>query len=369
MKLPKKILNFPEIGKVAMRGIGMEKRKMLKEFYINNYFKNYILAKPKLFNWMFKNNGGQVAVLLSGDKIIAHQGHIPVIFTNGKNDYKGFISASTMVDAGFRRRGLMSHLRGNVQNQYEMAISLGGSDMGIALYSSMGYKNYGNLIHLVAIIDPKRCVGIVKSGAALKRNAKLGSGDKGGQVKFIKKFEEIKKDIERLWESVFSGKKYFCVKRNAEFLDWRYAEHPIFKYERYGFWDKGELRALIVFRKELPKGAKWKTIRIVELIGTDDAIPELIKATVLNSKISSDVGWADWLCSNKHICQIVERAGFVSPEKLLPAKIPLLCNPINYEKKGYPVMLWSKNNSLHKRMIPLNEWYITKGDGDADRPN
>jgi len=92
-------IEFPELGNVVMEDIGAERRDDLRRFYDKNYRPGYILGNQELFNWMFKNNGGRVVVLSKNKEILAHQGHIPVVFTNGLKDYKGFISASTIVDA------------------------------------------------------------------------------------------------------------------------------------------------------------------------------------------------------------------------------------------------------------------------------
>lgn len=367
-KIAEKAKDFPGIGQIIMKDIGIEQGESLKDFYSKNYFDNYILANPVLFNWMFKNNGGTVAVLLLNNKILAHQGHVPVIFTDGADDYKGFISASTMVDIDYRRRGLMSYLRGSVHDRYEMAVSLGGSDQGITLYTSMGYRYYGDLIRLIAVVDPKKCEEVSMNCEGLQAIVSLSNHDEA-DVRQIEQFAEIDQNLEQLRNSVLSPNKYFGVKRDAEFLDWRYIEHPIFKYERFGLWADGSLRAFIVYRKELARGTVSTVIRITELIGEDNYIPQLIKSTVLQQKTSADVSWIDFFCSHSQICGLVSSLGFKTPEELRPCVFPVFCNPIDYNKKKYPFMFWSRDESFYAKLPKFNDWYITKGDGDADRPN
>ena len=366
-----KIIDFPDIGKVTMHDVSMERGDDLRNFYEKNYsyrYKpGYILGNEKLFNWMFKNNGGRVSVFSVDNKIIAHQGHVPVIFTDGEKDYKGFISASTMVDEDYRRKGLMSYLRQNVQDRYDMAVSLGGSAQGVALYSSMGYKNYGDLTRLIAIINPDKCEGISQNTNNLKKTVEISS-DKNSNVREILRFEDIKNEFEDLWNTIFPPKTYFGVKRDFEFMDWRYSEHPIFGYKRFGLWKNDKLEAVIVYRKQHIDSANTNILHVTELIGEDEAIRELVSLTILSNKESKDVGWAHWFCSNKKINEALKPLGFMTPEELEPSVIPIFTNPIDYYKAKYPFMFWSKDEGMHKQVPLIDKWYITKGDGDADRP-
>lgn len=370
-QIKKEILEFPEVEKVTMESVGMERGDDLRSFYEKNYsyrYKpGYILGNEKFFNWMFKNNGSQVATLSVGNKIVAHQGYIPVVFTDGENDYRGFVSASTMVDEDYRRKGLMSFLRKSVQDQFEMAMSLGGSAQGIALYSSMGYKNYGDLIRLIAIVDPQKCEGISQQTDKLKKTVQISSGT-NDNVRSIPRFEEIKDELKELWDSVFPPKTYFGVKRDYEFLDWRYSEHPVFDYKRFGVWQNGKLQGVIVYRKQYIELAQTSVIHMVELFGQEQAIPELINFTVLNEAESSDVGWIHWFCSSKKLFDVLQKIGFLTPEQIEPSIIPIFCSPVDYYKTKYPLMFWIKDEEKHKQMPSLGKWYMTKGDGDADRP-
>lgn len=370
-RIKKEVVDFPNIGKVALHGVGMEHGDDLHLFYEKNYsyrYKpGYILGNKFFFNWMFKNNGSQVAVLSLGDKIIAHQGYVPVVFTDGENDYKGFVSASTMVDEDYRRKGLMSYLRKIVQDQYEMAISLGGSAQGIALYSSMGYKYYGDLIRLIAIVNPEKCAGISQNTDKLKKTVQIYDGA-SNDIRTIARFDEIKNELEKLWNEVFPPKTYFCVKRDDEFLDWRYSEHPVFDYKRFGVWKNGKLEGVIVYRKQYIDSANASVIHITELFGKDEAVRELVNFTVLSRNESSDVGWIHWFCSSKKLFDVLQKIGFLTPEQIEPGIIPIFCSPVDYYKTKYPLMFWIKNEEKHKQMPPFEKWYMTKGDGDADRP-
>src|SRR3989344_6399156 len=362
-----KDIHVDGVGGVTIADIGVDKLDALRDFYNTTMRPNYILGYQPLFSWMFKNNGGKVAVLLHDKKVIAHQGHVPIIFANGEKEYRGFISSSTFVDANYRRKGLMTILRGNVQSRYEMACSIGGSAMGVALYSSMGYKLYGDFTRRVAGVDVNRCQNIAKNYNSLVRTVEI-SKKSNDSIKPVEDFSRISDQVDELVRSVFPAKTFFGVKRSAEFFDWRYSSHPVYDYQSYGLFGFGKLKALIVFRREEIPDGDAAVIRITELIGAKGFLNELIAGPVLNQEHSSGIGWIDFFCTNESICNHIKESGFVDPDSL-GTVLPIFCNPVDYYKTKYPVMLWAKDETIYDSLPPFQNWYLTKGDGDADRPN
>ena len=370
-RLEEKEFDHEGVGHIKMHSVSPNDSKeavMLKKFYDKNYRPNYILGNPKLFNWQFQHNDKKVAALSLNGEIIAHQGYVPVVFSDGETDYKGFISASTMVDVDFRRKGLMTVLRSTVQDDYETAVSLGGSKQGVALYTSMGYRHYGDLIRLVAIVDPAKCDGIAQRPDKLKQTVTLARED-DSSIRPIKRFSEISDQLETLRNKILPPKTSFGVKRNAEFLDWRYTDHPIFDYQHYGLWQGNELKAITIFRKEKISEKSIPVIRMTELIGEGQDLRKLVQGSVLSQENSGDVAWIDWFCSHAKICEDLKPLGFLEPKDILPSVLPIFTKPVDYYKVSYPFLFWAKDEELHKQMPTIDKWYITKGDGDADRPN
>ena len=367
-RAPAQTFEVPGVGTLRMHDVGMaDAREELLDFYARSYRPGYILGNEALFNWMFKHNGGHVAVLSLGERIIAHQGHVPVVFSDGVSDVRGSISASTMVDGSYRRLGLMTRLRGNVQDRYEMAVSLGGSTRGIALYTSMGYRYLGDLVRLIALVNPERSRAVSQGGERCKPSVPLFRGLSG--VEPIERFAALGGELRTLWDRTFPPGSWVGVKRDAGILHWRYREHPLFAYQRFGLRRHGALSAVVVFRKERVSGSIANVIRLVEGFGEREALIEQVRGTVLSEAVAHDVAWVDWFCSNRTLCGHLAAAGFQTPEELAPARFPIFTSPVDYYKTTYPFMFWSADERRYEPLPPFSEWYITKGDGDADRPN
>jgi len=368
-KAETKTITVPNVGTVMIHDVGRERKDALKKFYTDNYRETYPLIRQDFFEWMFRHNDGKVSVLSRDGQILAHQGHVPVIFTNGINDYPSFFSATTMVDKDFRRKKLMSHLRGTVHNRYQMSSSLGGSDQGKKLYSYMGYRALGDLIRVIAVIDPGKCKGLVKNGEGLVRTVKFHGKRSGSQLREIGRFGDIEKQLEQLWERTFPPGTYFAAKRSAEFLDWRYSDHPTFSYKCFGLWYNSVLSAVTVFRCEDVENAGGRTCRVVELFGDENSIVELAEHATLKQEAIGEIAWIDWFCSNPNMIDPLKKIGFLKLEELSPAVFTIFCSPVDYYKKSYTFMLWIREEEFFDDLAPFEKWYITKGDGDADRPN
>lgn len=363
-----RIVTLPGVGDVQRRDVSLLESTALQAFYERNYRPGYILRDQEIFAYQFQNNGGRVSVLEKDGEVIAHQGHVPVIFSNSTTDFPGFFSASTMTDVNHRRKGLMSFLRNDVQSGYDMAASIGGSAMGIRLYTKMGYRLYGSLTRMIGVVNKAQFHLLSKNaeGASVEE-VKIAAQD-SGDVRRIERFSAIGEHVEALRKDVFTNRNMFGVKRDASFLDWRYVDHPRFTYERYGLWEGALLKAIVVFRREEVEHVGF-VIRITEMIGDIPYLTALVSKACLQQH-ASDVIWIDWFCTDPRTCEALRPLGFVEDTKLSPIEVPIWCNPVDYAKKSYPFMFWAKDaETFAQAPMDLSQWYVTKGDGDADRPN
>lgn len=361
--------DHPELGQIILADISTEKITQLRNFFKKNYRDDYPLQNEQLFRWMFRHNYEKVSVLMQNERLLAHQGHIPLIYTNGDKDFWGFISASTIVDKDFRRKGLMSTLRGDVHSRYEVGASLGGSEQGFALYRSMNYQEIGKLDRYIAIVNPELCVKFSQGYKQFERTLHLQLPDSRLSILPVERFGPMALEIHHLWDSLFHKGKFMAVKRSAEYLDWRYSEHPIFEYHRWGCWKGKSLEGVFVFRIEHVAEAKCQVVRIVELFGRPEILGEFVNY-VLKQKMSFEtLAWIDWFCSDPRFMLPLKSLGFVPEQELLPLVIPIFCSPIDYYKKKYTLMFWVKDSQAFGDIPSIHHWYVTKGDGDSDRPN
>lgn len=364
-------IDHPNLGEIVLQEVEFDSPALMA-FYAKHYKPGHPLTDKALFSWQFENNNKRVVVLVKDGSIIAHQGHIPCVFTDGANDYRGFVSANVMVDPEYRRNGLMTYLLKAVKDRYDMGSHMGASEMGVHFYEARGYHNYEYLERMVGIVD------IDKSALVSKQLVEHQQ-----QVRILDRFEHVEngvseiadfssisdEELTKVRDELFTPGSYLSIKRDTAFLHWRYDKHPYFTYQKYGLWEDDTLKAVIVFRKEHVTEANTSLIRIVEFFGNADAMKRLARSTLLHTDTVSDVAWIDWSCSYSGVQTVLRDLGFRTLAELQHIEIPLLCSPIDYYKVQYRYMCWFADERLKDTYSDVAHWYITKGDGDADRPN
>jgi len=150
---------------------------------------------------------------------------------------------------------------------------------------------------------------------------------------------EFPNDLEQIWNGYSSKNKFLIrVERNRTFLDWRYKNHPIFKY--YTLHETGEL--FIIFKKF------EKTLQIVDFFGIGNNFYKRFfeEATKLARQLScKDITM--WLPLHHEIIDILNKQ-FLERKK--------------WKKSFFIVKLLNKK--LTKDILEIENWYYTMGDAD-----
>jgi hypothetical protein len=87
---------------------------------------------------------------------------------------------------------------------------------------------------------------------------------------------------------------------------------------------------------------------------------------VLNDARARHAVLIDFFCLNPGLSTFMHNQGFVAGETGEAAKLPLLFQPVDRRRTAVHVMGYLQN--LPETSRP-KKWYITKSDGDQDRPN
>ena len=138
--------------------------------------------------------------------------------------------------------------------------------------------------------------------------------------------------------------------RDADYLTRRYVAHPRFRYGVHAS------DALLVHRVEQPLGRDERVVRIVELLGDDGALGALVGAAG-----NAGAAFADFFCADAAgSTGALEAAGF-RREADLDVEVPSRLQPLEPGRTELPLAIAGVDPSA-----PL---YVTRSDGDQDRPN
>ena len=159
--------------------------------------------------------------------------------------------------------------------------------------------------------------------------------------------------------------------RDADYLRWRYVDHPRFQYVLRFAEDtaKGVLTGLLVYRVETVDGRDEKVLRVVDFL-SDENVGSLLSAVLVEAGEAEGVAFADFSCTSGNFIGPLEAVGF-APEKMLPARLPRLFQPLDFTTAPLTGAFWVKpaisNNSRSFFRSP--SLYFTGSDCDQDRPN
>lgn len=169
------------------------------------------------------------------------------------------------------------------------------------------------------------------------------------------------------WDRFWSGIRRELVGTDRSFLymNWRYLEHPNYRYEWiciYG--ERGEIEAAGVYRVEEAEGEK--TLHIVEFLGEGQPAERLALAlcTAMREHKASFLGFR---CSRQRSFDPWRAVGGgVYDSNDQAYELPSLFQPVIPE---YRALAWIYRIRRGVDPAELAELYVTRSDGDQDRPS
>ena len=317
----------------------------LRGFVAKHFYKNYILTNKKFFDWQYSS---ATLVLSSDNKILGYLGLIPLKMNCFGREIKCACLANLMIDKSLRNKGAGVDLIQAAALGYELLYNLGYNQAMSNLYRHLEWRSD---------IFLKRFVLILK---------KIRTPESSSEFSLMK-YSKFDDRVDAFWENI-RYKYPITISRSKKYFNWRYANHPIFKYDIFFTEKYSEIKAIIVARVE--KSGEYKIARIMDFISRDEAEEfTLQKTTEFYSK--RGIYLLDFFFTGDFHVESLKRCGFVEAKKPPHSLVPSLFNPLvkNPKPINFAFKLTNTNLYSKKAYDIINNWYVTKGDGDQDRPN
>lgn len=334
----------------------------LRDFFRRAYAPGYRLASDEaLLRWQFaarEDAPGRFRIKIAGrgDRIHACLGYLPVEIDGGGRRLRGAWSANWMVEAEYRQSGLGALLIRQLTSEHEVVFVAGLGHEAADFLRRLGWHDFGDLRRHIAVLDAGATRRLLDGGHApapvggLRRPARAAAIDVG--------------EAAQVWEAAVSTG--LCgTRRSASFLEWRYRRHPTFHYDLIGVRSaSGAVGGFAVYRAEDVRDQPVRVGRLVEFVAAGDAAAELADAVVAHAA-ASGAALIDFFCASRRFDGALVAAGFAA-DAGGAAGVPLVFQPIDRTRRGIRLMacLGALGDAA-----PALDWYVTKGDGDQDRPN
>ncbi|HUI06196.1 MAG TPA: acyl carrier protein [Verrucomicrobiae bacterium] len=298
-------------------------------------------------------------------------GYMPLEVSLNGRVVNGTWVANWMVEEHQRRLGLGPFLMCEVTRQFEVGLDLGANVDAHSLLSRMGWNDMGDLPRYVCVLD---CTG----AAALTENGQLEwpavtppQGIRTGGPTTVRSVDRFGDGATRFWDSTWGAKGSLAggTRRSAEFLNWRYTIHPVFQYRLFEARQNGQVSGIAVYHVEQVRNQPLRVGRLVELIldvNHSSDVDAALLGAVLDDARSQGVVMMDFFCASGRLSEVMTRHGFLPGEREPASRIPMLFQPVDRRRSGIRFM-------AHLGSVPeaaaVRDWYVTKSDGDQDRPN
>ena len=305
--------------------------------------------------------------MLDNGKVVGLYGLIPLKANIFGKEYNASTATIWKIDPDSKANG-MDFLKYYYEKDIAFSVTTGLSWMSMAIYKGLGWYTFDDLPRWVAICDLET---VIKDLLPLDCNADVLPIARVSDFKSSYKIE-IDNLIKETWDSYYNenfAPVSVGVRRDYEFLHWRYENSPVLKYHILTVEDENrDIHGLAVIRIESILNGTRKIGRILEFIslGAEPSI-ELANA-ILN--FEKDVVMWDFYCLSDITSFGLEMVGFRKiPQWMDQVIMPTRFQPVDYEHMQINGAIYFSKKFRRKINPTVQQLYVTKGDADQDRAN
>lgn len=332
--------------------------------------KKYILANKKFFRWLFHNpfwNERRASLLrhTMGSLFVSEIGSYPVWWRYFGKKIRGQFFINLMSREEYRGRGIGALLWKRAQEGADLSMALGYNQQAAPLVRGFGWREMPVLRRFVAFLNNDACSRLIgqRLAPAHMWQCTAAAHQRRYRWERIRRFDGV---YETFWNRV--SKRYaLTADRSTTYMNWRYTNHPIFRYDVFCLKRGTEIRACVVVRIEAVPD--YTLGRIVDFIAHPDAeVEALLRAVEFCRQQKADL--VDMFFSGDIHARAFIKAGFHEAIQAPYSLVPKLFNPIDRKKTTINFTYFFRDASYDtQRTRNIKNWYLTKGDSDQDRPN
>lgn len=338
-----------------------------RDFISRNYNENYIFLNNTFFNHVYKNylsTDYTFKIFKVKNAIVAISGYIPCILKCFDKKIETCFMTNLMVEERLRNLGLGPRIILGYEKQFDFLLVSHYGGGAHLIYEKFNWVIMTKYKRYFKILSSEKCSILAQKKITIdhpSNNTNLNNQN----FKF-EKIDQFNQDINDFWNKV-KDKYPICVNRSQEYLNWRYSDYPILKYHIFLVRKDEDIRAFIILRIE--ELDDFKIGRIIDFISFDDAEDFTLRSIIKYCK-DNNFDLLDFIFTGNFHLTTLKNLKFKHSIEEPYSSIPLVFNPIQRERKmGNFTFKIVKDDLKDDRINDFNNWYLTKGDGDMDRPN
>ncbi len=348
------------VGNAGDLGIAAED---LCRFYGDNWKRRIALEIPSFYSWQFMEapcNGGhdRCCVVVDGGKILGVMGLNERPFLLDGVMREGAELTTWVVKKEAQGRGLGKRIIAYLQDRYEVLLGMGITSAALPLYRASGFSYMRQIPRFVRVFDAEA----IAPYAQMDRLAKslIRKYRDSGRAK-CKVQAKPARDLAAIATAMESRFNHFL--RDADYLRWRYEDHPVFSYQAYEVRGGGS-GAGVVFRSDEVEG--MRIVHVMDCFGDDADMPAAL--TFIDDYCrEADAHVVDFYCTSGHVNRHFRARGWFSIQDDECFRFIHLFHPPELrEPPTTSLVYWARGDM--SSLMDSSRLYVTKQDLDLDRP-
>ncbi len=337
----------------------------MREFLATRYRPDLALCNRRFFTWFFRAAQGfaDVACAWDGERLVGTMGYVadPVFWGSTSQTFPGAWLVNWTVDPNFQH-GVGIALMREAMQKFPILLGIGGSEENEQIVARLGWAIYPRIPRYLAVFDR---AGVASLALPSADRAALDDAVFERPVSFDQPRPWTPDGCEPQWVQ-YPSMAYATVRSQA-YLRWRYLEHPAFAFVVLCAGSESA-PALSVHRIERVAGMATLVARVIEFFHPEDEAGTAVGIGLARSLAgifaAQGCAFADFVTTAKAYGDTFAAAGWTreDPERpLLPARL----QPVERVPFRYNLEVGVRRGMVRPA---LDEMYVTRGDGDADRP-
>lgn len=302
--------------------------------------------RRSLWEWQFESRGPFEPLVVedAAGRVAGYNGYLPVTARIAGRMTQGIWSCDFAVRADCRGKGIGRAIKQRLQARHALVLALGISEAAARVHNRVGWSApHGVAVHTLlreartvkerTKIVAQKAMSLAAAGASPRRRR----GDLQVEVRSAKELPSPEAD--QLWQSAESGYDN-VVARDATYLRWRYAGHPLVDYRLILVTRNRQLAGIGVFWCASPRAA------LVDYVGAFHASD--VKQAIVDrfTQESATARWLTCTTSDPELHRCLQRHGFLTWSSR-PLRFSVHC----------PDMLAGTHDAA---------WFLMGGDSDGD---
>jgi hypothetical protein len=363
-------------------------------FIDTHWQRGHVLARDQsLLRWQFRpirppadpRHGLSILLAWDEDRIVGMLGRIDFEFNVRGTLVPGVWLSHWLTIPDVRADGVGLRLLWAIHDLGVAAVFvLGTNDTAGKVYAALGFELLPGLPRWVGVFDVRRAARLLADASPETKIStveemcaryQVDAGREGSRdpdVQIVEWSEPAAEAWDSLWTDQLAP-ALLSPSKDSSYVKRRYIDHPTFTYEvrLARTLRSGNVLGLVVFRVERIKGRSEKVLRVLEFLASAEGEGALA-LSVVQAAQSYDTIFGDFYCTSEHAARALEGIGFRRHVAAGPG-FPTRFQPMETGHSAISGAFWV-SASLKRKLAPSGllgsrDFYITKSDGDQDRPN